>query len=353
MRIIFHSGLNKTGSTYLQNALAYNGTNLRAKSISYPHPHLITGNSGKLTRAVENLNYMCVKSELKRLIEQSTGCEVALLSNESLYHQIIKKDQRELLFGCLNELNIHCIKFVCVFRNIYEHAISAYAHRAGDPRLKPFYEWIEDKQESVTSDDFYDRLSMYEFWGEYRQLCSALSDDRLQVMFLKYSSRIVNDFFDVIGTPLDEPNTRTANVSINLVEAEILRGISYHMPSIIKIYRDASKNLAKEHKASDLVLRRAYADLIEGQIARNKVSISQMESILGFSISERPQALGNKEVDSATNHNYVLSEEQLNIFLGAVRRNSAFRKLEYKIASSVPVVLKKILRYLYKNLKAQ
>lgn len=182
MHLILHCGLNKAGSTFIQDLLSYNKQILLDNNIKYPSDgdQLAgfskgqSGNAAKLTLYISKFNKAQATKELKRF-SSDVKHRTLLLSNESMYHRIIHSKQRELLKEICKELGFIKATLILVFRNIYTHAVSAYTHRVDIPGVPSLGEWVLGQKEKNAN--FKPGVDGYEFWDEAVLAPSLITDN--------------------------------------------------------------------------------------------------------------------------------------------------------------------------------
>jgi hypothetical protein len=290
--------------------LPFNFGDGRRSGIIYPEPHDANGNAARLTRFVRALDEAGAMREMGRLIAGCGGHDTAILSTEYLYHQILRAPQRALLMRVLAAHDINDVTFICIFRSIREHAISAYCHRAGVHPLTDFAAWIADDAGPAPRDG----IARYEFWSEARAFVDLLAREELDVRFIDYRRDLDTAFSEVLGGTMTAPAETAVNVSVSLSEAEVLRILYSSSPARSRHLRHLFKALAHARKSPDRALRRAWATLIDREIARNAATLDALEQALGFTIRDTAGRDRSADEDTAAAGDadaFSLSRDQL------------------------------------------
>lgn len=220
LNLMIHGGLNKAGSTYLQDVFSTNAALFLERGIHYPNPIITSGpadaqsgNAVDLGDAFEAGDTTSFAHVLQQFVAEARdlGCQRLLLSNESIYHQIVRPGRLEQFATNVRACGISAIQMLVVFRDPSAHAISAFCHRAGVIQLAPFDEWLVDGWE------FPSELELF--------LRNTAPTDLVE---LRLASLPFDDLIDVATTwidvgPLAKPSFGSSNVSINCAEAEFVR----------------------------------------------------------------------------------------------------------------------------------
>jgi len=123
--VYLHIGQTKTGSSFLQSALAMAVGELEGEGIAYPIPEAIAeeARAGKITSG----NFWPREGALEALIEEgrATGLPALLISSEAIF-DLIAKPQTDFL----QTLRALCpdarVKVLCYLRDPVDHAISVF-----------------------------------------------------------------------------------------------------------------------------------------------------------------------------------------------------------------------------------
>ena len=295
MKLILHCGLNKAGSTYIQNMFVESVPVLERKGIYYPEPYDSgIGNAGFFSLALKSLDWRQSESRFFEFYRgaNNRNCDAILLSSEYLLFQIINDKQRNLLTNIINHYGISDVCLVIVFRNIVEHAISAYSHRCGTIKLPKFEHWIKGdtgeypyfsfRQELDRRDKFW--YSKYEFWDSLDKLLNVIDRGEFKIFPVQYSNNLKKDLDDLIGVSLVPPKNSNINKSMTLNQAELCR-ILFDVNE--EWGRHARLFFKRDHDyvvPSDSELKIEYENLVIEAIEYNIDNIKKLEGKLGISL---------------------------------------------------------------------
>jgi len=357
MRLVMHIGLNKAGSSFLQDALSHNGATLAREGIAYPNPIRVsasqsfrqTGNGLDLALALRRRDGEGVANAIRHIFDGAGAAETVVVSNESIFHQLIAPEAHALLRSSLANHGIEDVTYIVVFRNIFRHAVSAYCHRAGNHAVAPFHRWIEPvRAKSDDSlgiqDDRRPSTEVYEFWQEFPELVRLLqAETREQWHLLRQECGILDSLGEVLGVRLEEPRRKQSNVAMNLLEAELARQLWNVSPSIARAYRRMAKETPSSEKSADSSVRSEYYDAIGEHLDVLEASLADLYRIAGpsfGSIHERPIVeLGGVRSPSG------YSDQQVRALLAGVRIGRRDHAVEM-LKSRTPKSLKRTLRRL-------
>lgn len=344
MRVVFHIGLNKAGSTYLQDALTFNrGRIAECCGIAYPSAPAITkghstaqaGNGQHITEALRRRDATALARAISKLANKAGHSETLLISNESAYHHIIDPQAYAMLIDAFAALGYKDVVLVMIFRNIYSHAVSAYAHRAGNYPIPGFATWIRPDAQCDSSGGFEHKrrkpfIEVYEFWRELPRFTQHLvsNDERVRFHLLRQESNILLDVGSLLGVSLEAPGKSTSNVSMNLVEAELARQLWNLSPTVARVYRRLAKETPRANKVSDTQLRNAYYDVVEQHLP----TIQEELDVLAEFLSGTDTIQARPSVTSSSDDRLVapsgLSNDQVAALVSAVRLGEREKRIE-------------------------
>lgn len=289
MNVLIHCGLNKTGSTSLQSAFERAFHPDANKYVIYPRPHTTRGNAGQLLDTIRHGSQADSNEAFRNLTDQASGRNrIILLSCESLYHDYVTANGRDRL-SKIQEINHnYTFRYLFIFRNVYTHCISCFAHRCGVHRMPQFQDWARGRSHVGKKG-----IDRYELWEEAEKAVTAFTDERFNRTFLSYDSScsIFRQIEEVIGCSLGAPEY-IKNPSVSLIEAEVLRHLFKSGLDARKLagLRDAFKRIESKHKFPDSKIRSAYYKIIEKEIYEREKTFTALERLLNFSITWYPDA---------------------------------------------------------------
>ncbi|MEM7598063.1 MAG: hypothetical protein AAF382_10240 [Pseudomonadota bacterium] len=203
MRVIFHIGMGKTGTTSIQHALAQNDTALAAHKAHYlgmwfdaidPKFEGLAGFGRFITQPPEDMA-SCAEKFHTRLMQlnEDAGAETILISNESLFHNGARL---EPFLHRLQELGVE-LRFLAYLRDPRTWLPSAHTqwalrHKTNKGKVQRFG---KSARRLIA---FYESITYWlDHFGEMTQVREARVDED-----------VVADFSQAIGIALTPPPTR-------------------------------------------------------------------------------------------------------------------------------------------------
>jgi len=343
MKLIFHIGLNKTGSTHLQNMLSFNRDKLLNQGILYINPHVTStvgegasGNAAELALDFGSGRLNRVRRSLAASVGEGckAGAHTICLSTEFMYHELVKEKKSTLFEAICKDVGFSEVTLAIVFREPVSHAVSAYVHRCGNQPMNAFTHWISS---SDYQGDF--GYAGYELWDELLLFQTNLYENRyFNIDCYDYSNgldQILNEFTGVI---LDKVVRGISNVSVTCTEAEILRMVYRASPDLAMLLRKHWKELSSSLKASDSDLKGAFKKLVASNTDYEN-TIQAMSRYVSFSLASYNEEEGLVSHSYIrTDPNYVVTKYQIETFCDAIT--------EYQAQIYSP---KNVLKYILRN----
>ena len=312
MKLLFHIGLNKAGSTYLQDVFSFNHQALFHAGILYPNPPTHTtsigdaqsGNAAQFAVNIGNGEKEKARVFLEDVKKNAIlkNLDTILLSTEFMYHILLKKDRADEFKELCDEIGFSQISLLVIFRDPVSHSISAYNHRVGGSQLPGFEIWLKQG---------------YEFYNELSVFLESLSKDKRFKLFLEGYSKtglfsVAERFLKIEN--LKKPNKSLANVSINCVESEIVRIIHSKDTILAKFIREKFKELPKEKKKSDSYMKNILEALAISHGDKFKQELQELSDLIGS--DKCYETSRNISIPfEKTDPYFILSREQLLILL--------------------------------------
>lgn len=141
MKLYMHVGLGKTGTSYIQAALANSLQELADQGVDYPVRKgvLARAQNGEITSGNCRPDFGDIRNRAR--VSQRAGFERSLLSNESFFKRLNKDFVLDRLIEEQPDLTVKMLMFV---RNPFDHAISCYHQFVkGKGYSKPFSEFLQ------------------------------------------------------------------------------------------------------------------------------------------------------------------------------------------------------------------
>jgi hypothetical protein len=351
MKLLFHIGLNKVASTFIQDVFSVNASLLIKNGLCYAGNRTVSegrggswsGNASEFALALRDLDrkkarniFLCHLKEA-----EAVDCKTLLLSTEFMYHQIIKKEQQNLFISLCDEFGVHDVDFVAFFRSPLGHAVSAYNHRVGCYDMPSFSDWVSCK--TVNKKNFRSGIDGYEFWSELPLFVkNVLRNDRFGVNVIVLSGNLLEKVSALVGCNLVPPGKEQSNVSVNCVEGVLLRFLRQKSRYYAHYYRAFSKELSDDLKAADEYIKSHYYGLVGDEIMCVSGEIKEIEKIV---FPEKlVDTISSKETrlfDENGNPFYVLSSFQIETLIKAISRSHSF---DVRIRQMVSIIRSLVIK---------
>ena len=225
MELYLHIGTNKTGSSFIQSSLIENKANLVSEGVYVPPSKWDEEmRAGKITpgngHQLAHLLIRGTRSELSayfrkvfRQAEESNSKKV-VLSSEVLIRLFSNYEILELLTSSAKVCGFKSIKAICFFRNLYQHALSLYKHRAKDGRHSDYSKWLGADYETLrVTQPFLTHFKHFDVNWSFR----VYKKDPEYLLKTFY-----NDFLGV-GVPPLLVGSKTINASLSLNNIRLIQ----------------------------------------------------------------------------------------------------------------------------------
>jgi hypothetical protein len=256
MELYIHFGIYKAGSSYLQYICANTRSHLQKHGYFYPYSKedhkmiaglISKGNADGLELALKNADSKRLCSILKNWLNEAkkNNCDKVLVSAEALVHQLAKLQQIGLLEQAAQVVGFQKIHAMGFFRDLADHALSTYKHRAKSGKIKDFEKWVSKDYE--TPDLLINLSSSIKKFPEIKWTFRKFQKD----------SRFLEDAFFIdwlnIETPIFDKRT-LVNESLTLSEIRLMQLLLNTYPRVLDLFIDRFKAIPKRKKAKDLDL---------------------------------------------------------------------------------------------------
>ncbi|MGB2011224.1 MAG: hypothetical protein ACPHYF_06820 [Akkermansiaceae bacterium] len=212
--IILHVGHGKTGSSYIQSALAVSIDRLKSLGIAYPnHASFSRASAGHISSGNLKSTDDQVLNNLVRAIFQSKNDKV-LLSYEGLFNNILSNE--EAFATTLKGFKVRIILFI---RDPLEHMLSAYNQS------------IKRGRNTHSLEKFATRYNMPSRVGRFIKFCKDQNYDLNVINYSKNKAILLQVFERAINIPLSSlniPPIATINRSLSISELEVQRLFNLH-----------------------------------------------------------------------------------------------------------------------------
>ena len=349
MKLYLHFGIYKAGSSYLQYICANQREYLKEKHICFPESKedhkmnaglISKGNADGLETAMKSEN----ENKITEILEQwhtkaeKTNSKAVLISAEALVHQLAIEKRLHQFISCTQTVGFSEIKAMGFFRDLADHALSTYKHRAKTGRIPDYKHWVSQVYETPK---LLENLSQV--------IASYTKIDWTLRKFQKDSDFLKQAFFkDWLGIDVPDFQTRpNVNESVTLSEVKLMNHYCKIYPGVIDFFVEDLKALSSELKAKDKVLQDYILNIFSCKLADQQSSIDQINVF--FPKDEYLEIGKSKNLNLEIGVPPVeLSEEQLNIVSKRMQFFETFEGkkvlLRRRIAKYLPGVIKKAIQ---------
>lgn len=306
MDLYIHYGLYKVGSSYLQYICANNKNKLIKEGVYFPSSDqdqkmkaglISAGNAHQFSTALKSKNKKKLFSLLAYYIKtaENNKCTKILLSAEDLAHSLSLSEGIEMLNKIVNKTEIKTVFLLGYFREIVDHAISTYKHRAKTGRHPDFDYWIKNEYETPAL--------LYNL-KKTHDSCNCDNIEWTFNFFKKEPSFLAKSFFeDWLNIQIPQlQEKKIVNQSVTLSEVLILSEIKKEYPYVIDYFMEKLKNLPYDNKSKDYHLETAYRQTAILCLTKYQDIFDKFEYLLQvdmYSLFDR-QLCNNKHIEIDT-----------------------------------------------------
>ena len=321
MQLYIHFGIYKAGSSYLQYILANSRSYLEQQNIYFPNSIedskmelgvISKGNADGLEKALREKNIdHCTKLLSKwKLAAQTKNCNIVLISAESLVHQLAIEDSLKVLESGAKASNYEKIYAMGFFRDLVDHAISTYKHRAKTGKIPNYKNWIEEVYETpkllenlaaVRRRSPYINWTFRKFVKDSDVLKQAFFKDWLQINIPEFSGR------------------SSVNESVTLSEVFVMNEVKKYYPLVTDYFVHVLKSLPKEEKASDKTLEASIHTIFYKHLSKDQKGVAQLNLFLPSKEQLVVGAMGSEKINSTILDQVTLSTKQLRMIMEKIK----------------------------------
>lgn len=301
MELYIHFGIYKTASSFLQTYCANNRDWLEKNNFFFPPSkregdmlagRISPGNGNDITIFLSKLN----KNKVRQIIGEwkhdasKKSCTKVLISDEALIHAFAKSESLLLLNDVIVELGfskVYCLGF---FRNIVDHCLSTYKHRAKKARISSFSQWVETTYETPkVLSGFFSGYQMVDFNWDFQ--------------WYNKDGRVMADYFFEQWLLIDKPAQHfnmSVNPSLSLSEIAALYALGTQRMDWVKYVYDAWLGLSKNQKADDWHLENNYRSVAAKILGKHESVFKWIDGFLpsGSSLFSQAVINSNEFIDS-------------------------------------------------------
>ena len=210
--LVLHVGHSKTGSSFIQSALALSAANLSSRGVIYPFFHEnVDAAAGKITAG--NTQIFRLADAYMQTVNAHPSAQAVLFSRERLFHELLDhKDVLDGLRGC--GVPVQVVLFI---RNPVSHAVSRYC---------------QDVKRGGFTSELPESLKAYDFPRKVTAFLDHMNARDVPVTVRNYSvhaGRLLKTVWDGLGLNVDamvEPLVRRVNRSMTRSEIAIQKAFN-------------------------------------------------------------------------------------------------------------------------------
>ena len=347
IKLYLHIGYHKTGSSYLQSLFALNKSYLLKNNIYFPVSENINkmiageispGNGMDLVAALQNNKESIVKKILDNWKREAINknAKIILISSESLFHVLAKKEAMQLLFNACRSVRIFDINGLLFFRDPVPHVLSVYKHRGKKGNISDYGRWINTKYETLELTDFF--LDHYKEFGINWTFRKYQPDSEYMIK-VTFKDWLLINLPEVL---LD----KKVNISLTLSEILMINEISKLVPKefIRKIHLELSE-LPKLKKSKDLSIQEYYFQISTQELIKYDLIINEINKVL----PKGEKIIFDKyiETDKVYKEEINLSREQIRIFVDYLEKSKKQTNIFYLFLKRKMILINKELKRFY------
>lgn len=287
MTLHIHFGIYKAGSSYIQYICANQREYLVKNKIYFPESAedkkmkaglISKGNADGLDAALKKDDAKKISTLFKTWLEQAQAhnCKAVLISAEALVHQLAIQKRLELLTKTAKDVGYKSIKAMGFFRDLADHALSTYKHRAKSGKHPDYEYWIRHNYETPKL-----LIDLSQTIKNNQDITWSLRKFQKNSNFLKQA--FFKDWLKV-ETPVFKEQP-TVNESLTLSEVKVMNHLKKAYPMVLDYFINDFKALSKSKKAKDIALENYVLNTFLKTLQQHKNSIDQINNF--FSMEEQ------------------------------------------------------------------
>lgn len=297
MQLFLHFGIYKAGSSYLQYACATNKAFLKDQGYLFPDSledhkmiagKISKGNAGNLSDDIKLGRQEKVEQQISKWVKQASDekLDKILISSEAMVHQLASEDGVVLILKACYRAGITKVHAMGYFRELVDHAISTYKHRAKSGRFPDFEYWLKNHYETP----------------EVLKKLSKVYKSQLNIVwtfreFKKDSQYMIKVFFEDwlnIQIP-DLPVKPQVNESLTLSEILLINKLKPLYPYVIDRIVEHLKDIPSNKKNRNVELENIYHAIAESVLCNMKQEI--FIGVIQLTVT-------SKKLENTTKQNY-------------------------------------------------
>lgn len=268
MKIYFHIGTEKTGSSHLQSMAAINRERLRKEGLWFPEAgkrerqllegEISAGNAQDITDALNAGEFETCSKIIAEHINKAKEerCHLLLLSNELLMLALAKDKILEQFEAVIKRNGCPDAKYLLFLRDPVSQALSLYKHRAKSGPTYDIEEWPQKQYYYGT------RILSFLKEAEHEKV------DLTCRKFSRKSGSIESILFqEWLGLNVElKPPPKLVNPSLSLSELLLLKKVRARNPQMAKILYDRLRAVSITFKAKHTGIEQYHKDVLSNYL---------------------------------------------------------------------------------------
>jgi hypothetical protein len=350
MKLYIHFGIYKAGSSYIQYICANQRDYLNSNSIYFPKSTqdekmkkglISAGNADSLEIAIKSEDHSKIIAILKEWYEEAEkmNCKAVLISAEALVHQLAIQNRLKQIIVCAESIGFTKIMAMGFFRDLADHALSTYKHRAKSGNIPDYVNWVSEVYEAPKL-----FLNLSHVIARNKDIQWTLRKFQKDSNFLKTAF-----FKDWLKIEVPDFQTRpNVNESVTLSEIQVMNHLCKLFPNVTDYFVNDLKNLSSKLKAIDTDLQQHFLGTFAKALSQNQNCLEQLNVFFlkkEYLIVIEDQNLTYNEKEPSLE----LNEEQLIVLSERLRFFKTFGGKMVLMKRKVVKFLPKFIINLYKN----
>jgi hypothetical protein len=297
------------------------------------------GNADGLELGMKSEDESKITTTLKQWYEEAEkmNCKAVLISAEALVHKLAIQNRLNKIIVSAESIGFTKIMAMGFFRDLADHALSTYKHRAKSGRIPDYRHWVSQMYETPKLFENLSHVMTLDHSIEWTLRKFQKDSDFLKIAFFKDWLKIEVPNFQT------KPNV---NESVTLSEIKVMNHLCKLYPNVTDYFVNDLKAIASHLKAKDTGLQQHFLSTFAKALSQNQNCLDQLNVF--FQEGER-LVLQNQSIDIENIEPPVaLSEQQLEVI---TQRMQFFKTTKGKkilirrqIAKLSPNFIKKVTR---------
>jgi hypothetical protein len=262
------------------------------------------GNADGLESGMKSEDESKITMILKQWYEEAEkmNCKAVLISAEALVHQLAIQNRLNKIIVSAESIGFTEIKAMGFFRDLADHALSTYKHRAKSGRIPDYKHWVSQVYEAPKLFENLSQVMASDHNIEWSLRKFQKDSDFLKIAFFKDWLRI------------EVPNFQTrpnVNESVTLSEIKVVNHLRKLYPNVIDYFVDDLKAIAGHLKAKNTALQQHFLSTFAKALSQNQNCLDQLNVFFqeGERLVLHDQSIDIKKIEPPL----ALSEQQLEV----------------------------------------